>query len=97
MNNFVSLSLYKLNSNVIIIDKNQSKTMQVKFKMRMMEELKFFIGIQINQCKDEVFVHQTKYARELLKKFKIDDCNIMTTHVHRKCNISKEESNTIVC
>jgi len=27
--------------------------------MRMMGELKFFLGIQINQCKDGVYVHQT--------------------------------------
>ena len=41
------------------------KLMQDEVKMSMMGELKFFLGIQINQCKDGVYVHQTKYNKEL--------------------------------
>jgi len=52
--------------------KEFSKLMQDKFEMSMMGELKFFLGIQINQCKDGVYVHQTKYTKELLKKFKLE-------------------------
>ena len=48
--------------------------------MSMMEELKFFLGIQVNQSKDEVYVHQTKYTKELLKKFKLEDCKVMNTN-----------------
>jgi len=47
--------------------------------MSMMGELKFFPGIQIDQCKDGVYVHQSKYARELLKKFNFEDCKLMAT------------------
>jgi len=48
-----------------------SKTMKAEFEIGMMEELKFFLGIQINQCKYEVYVRQSKYTRELLKKFNL--------------------------
>jgi len=41
--------------------KEFSKLMQDEFEMSMMGELKFFLGIQVNQCKDGVYVHQTKY------------------------------------
>jgi len=51
--------------------KEFSKLMQDEFEMSMMRELKFFLGIQINQCKDGVYVHQTKYTKELMKKFKL--------------------------
>jgi len=54
--------------------KEFSKLMHDEFEMSMMGELKFFLGIQINQCKDGVYVHQTKYTKELLKKFKLEDC-----------------------
>jgi len=37
--------------------KEFSKAMQTEFEMSMMRELKFFLGIQINQCKDEVYIH----------------------------------------
>ncbi|RDY00431.1 hypothetical protein CR513_16395, partial [Mucuna pruriens] len=29
-----------------------------------------------------IFVHQTKYIQELLKKFKLDDCKVMNTLMH---------------
>lgn len=77
--------------------KEFSKSMQVEFDMSMMEELKLFLGIQTNQCKDGFYVHQSKYIKELLKKIKLDNCKIMTTLMHPTCNMSKEESNTKVC
>jgi hypothetical protein len=54
--------------------KEFSKLMQDEFEMSMMGELRFFLGIQINQRKDEVYIHQTKYTKELLKKFGLDEC-----------------------
>jgi len=59
-----------------------SKLIQDEFEMSMMRELKFFLGIQINQSRDGVYVHQTKYTNELLKKFKLEDCKVMNTLMH---------------
>jgi len=69
-----------------------SKLMQDEFEMSVMGELKFFLGIQINQCKDGVYVHQTKYTKELLKKFKLEDCKVMNTPMHPICTLSKEDT-----
>lgn len=68
--------------------------MQAEFEMSMMGELKFFLGIEINQGKDGTYVHQSKYTRELLKKFNLEDCKIMATPMHSTCSLSKEESNS---
>ena len=76
--------------------KEFSKLMQDEFEMSMMGELKFFLGIQINQCKDEVYVHQTKYIKELLKKFKLEDCKVMNTPMHPTCTLSKEDTGSKV-
>ena len=35
----------------------------------MMGELTFFLGLQVKQCKDEIFINQTKYIKDMLKKF----------------------------
>ena len=51
-----------------------SKTMQGEFEMSMMGELTFFLGLQIKQKKEDIFISQTKYCRELLKKFGMDEC-----------------------
>ena len=45
----------------------------------MIGELSFFIGFQIKQLKDGTFIGQERYARDLLKKFKMNDCKITET------------------
>ena len=72
--------------------KEFSKLMQDKFEMSMMGEFKFFLEIQINQCKDGVYVHQSKYTKELLKKFKLGDCKETNTPMHPTCTLSKEDT-----
>jgi len=72
--------------------KEFSKLMQDEFEMSMKGELKFFLGIQVNQFKDGVYVHQTKYTKELLKKFKLEDCKVMKTPMHPTCILSKEDT-----
>ena len=74
------------------LSKEFFKLMQDEFDMSMMEELKFFLEIQINQCKDGVYVHQTKYTKELLKKFKLEDCKVMNTPMHPTCTLRKEDT-----
>jgi hypothetical protein len=76
--------------------KEFSKLMQDEFEMSMMGELKFFLGIQINQCKDGLYVHQSKYTKELLKKFKLEDCKEMNTPMHQTYTLSKEDNGTKV-
>jgi len=64
--------------------------------MSMMGELKFFLGIHINQSKDGVYVHQTKCTKELLKKFKLEDCKVMNTTMHPTCTFNKEDTRSKV-
>jgi hypothetical protein len=49
-----------------------SKIMTDIFEMSMMEILTFFLKFQIKQAKEETFISQTKYTRDILKKFGID-------------------------
>ena len=49
-----------------------SKLMQGEFEMSMVEELTFFLGLQIKQTKNGIFINQAKYTKELLKRFKMD-------------------------
>jgi uncharacterized membrane protein YciS (DUF1049 family) len=49
-----------------------SKIMQKEFEMSMMGELNFFLGLQIKQTKNGIFINQSKYIKDLLKKFGIE-------------------------
>ncbi|XP_057986702.1 uncharacterized protein LOC131171249 [Hevea brasiliensis] len=43
--------------------------MKSEFEMSIMGELKFFFGLQIKQAKDNIFINQAKYTKELIKRF----------------------------
>ena len=46
-----------------------SMSMQNEFEMSLMGELTFFLGLQVSQKKDGIFINQAKYTKELLKKY----------------------------
>jgi hypothetical protein len=49
-----------------------SKIMTDRFEMYMMLVLAFFLRFQIKQAKEETFISQIKYIRDILKKFGMD-------------------------
>ena len=59
--------------------------------MSMMGELKFFLGLQIKQTDKGIYIHQTKYMKELLKKFKMDDTKPMKTPMHQTIVLGLDE------
>ncbi|WVZ64565.1 hypothetical protein U9M48_014063 [Paspalum notatum var. saurae] len=65
--------------------------MSREFEMSMIGELNFFLGFQIKQVKGGIFIHQEKYCRDLLKKFKMGDCKPistpMSTNEHLDANV----------
>jgi hypothetical protein len=56
-----------------------AEDMSKEFEMSMMGELQFFLGLQIKQAKEGTFVHQAKYTKDILKKFKMDDSKPLST------------------
>jgi hypothetical protein len=53
--------------------------MENEFQMSMMRELTFFLGIQFKQMKQGIFVHQAKYTNDIIKKFNMDELNLVST------------------
>ena len=62
--------------------KDFSKLVQGEFEMSMMGELKYFSVLQIKQQKDEILIHQEKYAKDLLKRFDMDKTKSINTPMH---------------
>ena len=62
--------------------KDFSKLMQAASKISIIGELKFFLGLQIKQADEGIYIHQTKYVKELLKKFKLVDAKHIKTPMH---------------
>jgi hypothetical protein len=58
-----------------------SKIMTDRFEISMMGVLTFFLVFQIKQVKEGTFISQTKYTRDILKKFGMDNAKPIQTHV----------------
>jgi hypothetical protein len=56
-----------------------SKIMTDIFEMSMMGVLTFFLGFQIKEAKEGIFISQIKYTRDILKKFGMDKAKPIKT------------------
>ncbi|GKD85549.1 putative ribonuclease H-like domain-containing protein, partial [Tanacetum coccineum] len=55
------------------------KMMHKKFQMSSMGELTFFLGLQVKQKEDGIFISQDKYVTKILKKFGFSDVKTAST------------------
>jgi hypothetical protein len=65
--------------------------MQREFEMSMLGELSFFLGLHISQTNKGIFISQTKYIKEMLKKFEMEDCKPVSTPMVTGCKLRKED------
>jgi hypothetical protein len=65
--------------------------MQNEFEMSLLGELSFFLGLQIHQRNQGIFISQTKYIREMLKRFRMEDCKPVTTPMQTSCKLRKDD------
>jgi hypothetical protein len=63
--------------------------MQNEFEMSLLGELSFFLGLQIHQRNQGIFISQTKYIREMLKRFGMEDCKPVITPMQTNCKLRK--------
>jgi hypothetical protein len=59
--------------------------------MSLLGELSFFPGLQIRQGNQGIFIFQTKYIREMLKRFGMEDCKPVITPMQTSCKLSKDD------
>ncbi|KAJ9544169.1 hypothetical protein OSB04_023876 [Centaurea solstitialis] len=59
--------------------KKFENVMTEEFKMSMMGEINFFLGLQVRQFSDGIFINQSKYIFDLLKKYDMSGCHSIGT------------------
>ncbi|GKA34066.1 putative ribonuclease H-like domain-containing protein [Tanacetum coccineum] len=68
------------------------KLMHKKFQMSSMGELTFFLGLQVTQTDDGIFISQDKYVDEILKKFGFSTVKTASTPMETSKPLMKDES-----
>ncbi|GJW63617.1 putative ribonuclease H-like domain-containing protein [Tanacetum coccineum] len=70
--------------------------MHKRFQMSSMGELTFFLGLQVQQKKDGIFISQDKYVAEVLKKFDFATVKTASTPMEpNKALIKDEEADSV--
>ncbi|GJV14845.1 retrovirus-related pol polyprotein from transposon TNT 1-94 [Tanacetum coccineum] len=65
--------------------------MHDEFEMSMMGELNFFLGLQIKQLEDGIFFIQSKYIKEMLKKFGLEDSKPIKIPMSSETKLTRDE------
>ncbi|GJX79476.1 retrovirus-related pol polyprotein from transposon TNT 1-94 [Tanacetum coccineum] len=68
-----------------------AKIMHDEFKMSMMGELNFFLGLQIKHMEDGIFFNQSKYIKEMFKKFGLEDTKPTKTSMSTEIKLIKDD------
>lgn len=55
--------------------------MEKEFEMTDLGEMKYFLRMEISQSNDGIFISQKKYALEILKKFRMEQCKPVVTPI----------------
>nr|GEY88830.1 retrovirus-related Pol polyprotein from transposon TNT 1-94 [Tanacetum cinerariifolium] len=62
-----------------------------KFKMSMMGKISFFLGLQISQSPRGIFINQSKYSLESLKKYGFESCDSVDTPMVEKSKLDEDK------
>ncbi|GJW67104.1 retrovirus-related pol polyprotein from transposon TNT 1-94 [Tanacetum coccineum] len=73
-----------------------AKIMCSKFKMSMMGKISFFLGLQISQSPRGIFINQSKYALESLKKYGFDTYDPVDTPMVEKFKLDEDKEGKAV-
>ena len=58
----------------------------------MFGEIKFFVGLQIQQSRNGIYITQYKYIKEILKKFGMEDSKPIGTPMCTRLKLTKDDN-----
>jgi hypothetical protein len=73
------------------MSKKFSQDMHNEFEISLLGELTLFLGLQISQLDEGIFISETKYIKEMLKKFGMEDCKLVSTPMVTGCKLRKDD------
>jgi Reverse transcriptase (RNA-dependent DNA polymerase) len=69
--------------------------MKLEFKMIDLGMMRYFLSFEIKHDKSGIFIPQGAYARDILQKFGMSDCNSVATPMELGAKISKLEGEAV--
>ena len=94
-NNLLIVSFYVddllvTGNDIRLVEEFKQEMMQA-FEMTDLGLMTYFLGIEIKQSESVVFICQKKYAKDILKKFQMEECKAMSTLMNQREKLTKED------
>ena len=72
-----------------ILSEDFANCVSSEFEMTMIGGLNFFLGLQIKQTDDRIFINQAKHVSDMLKKFEMEDARPMIIPMSSSYSLTK--------
>lgn len=82
-------------NNQELIDEFKSEMLK-EFEMTDLGLMTYFLGLEVRQQENEIFISQRKYAKEILKKFHMESCKATETPMQAKVKFCKNDGSAKV-
>jgi len=94
-NDFIIICLYVddiiyTSSSIFLVDELKSQMMN-EFELSDMGLLHYFLGLEVYQTEDGIFISQRKYASDLFNKFGMSNCKPATTPMNLNEKLQQED------
>lgn len=66
-------------------------SMMLEFEMTDLGKMKYFLGVEVKQCQDGIFICQRKYAKEVLVRFGMEESNSVKNPIVPGTKLHKDE------
>jgi len=83
--------------NDVYLIENFKTVMKEEFRMSEMGLLRYFLGIEIDQNENGIFISQEKYVNEVLERFNMQDNKAAITPIVMGLKLNKEDSSKDFC
>jgi hypothetical protein len=64
--------------------------------MSIIGELTFFLGIQVKQTKEGIFIHEAKYTKDLMKKFNMAELKPTSSPMSMTTTLDLDENDEAI-
>ncbi|CAJ2635972.1 unnamed protein product [Trifolium pratense] len=72
------------------------RSMKSKFAMTDLGRMRYFLGVEIKQAENGIFIYQQKYAQDILMRFGMENCNKVCSPIVTGCKLTKNEGGKLV-
>ena len=68
-----------LTDNNLVLFEAIKKSMSLEFEMTDIGIMSYYLGLEVKQMEEDIFISQESYKKEILRKFNMFDCNPVNT------------------